>query len=303
MNRYDSYKDTGLDWQRKIPYNWELVRLKKIAYFNTGNSIKDEEKGKYSKHDDSRMYISTSDIDSNNMEINHKSNIYIPLKSKSFKVATKGSTLVCVEGGNGGKKAALATENVNFGNKLCAIKTGNKNTTVENYKKIYEDDIVVNIMLCWMGAIGISKYNGVTSPAYDIYKPNLELVVPEYYHYMFRTNKFRSELFKRGKGIVLMKWRVYSDKFKNIIVPLPDIDEQKRIIGLIEEKKEIILGNISIIKRKLTTLKELKQSLISEVVTGKIDVRNVVIPEYKKVTLLDDEIEEFDETEGIEDGD
>lgn len=457
MNRYENYKDTGLVWQRKIPYNWGLVRLKKIASFNTGNSIRDEEKAQYSKKDDSRMYISTSDIDGNNMEICHKSDIYIPLKAKNFKVATKGSTLVCIEGGSGGKKAALAIEDVNFGNKLCAIKayeeidnyiyyvilsdifknyfllningdrngvsqasigrftfglpttkeqthisnyldwkineinklikienekikllnellekeieniifndsnkasdsnwyksvprsseeikikfifslrdernhlpecdvdlislytklgvirnedikikTGNKNTTVENYKKVYEDDIVVNIMLCWMGAIGMSKYNGVTSPAYDIYKPNLELVVPEYYHYMFRTNKFRSELFKSGKGIVLMKWRVYSDKFKNIIVPLPDINEQKRIIGLIEEKKNIVSDNIFIIKEKLTSLKELKQSLISEVVTGKIDVRNVVIPEYEKVTLLDDETEEFDEMEGIEDGD
>lgn len=457
MNRYENYKDTGLVWQRKIPYNWGLVRLKKIASFNTGNSIRDEEKAQYSKKDDSRMYISTSDIDGNNMEICHKSDIYIPLKAKNFKVATKGSTLVCIEGGSGGKKAALAIEDVNFGNKLCAIKayeeidnyiyyvilsdifknyfllningdrngvsqasigrftfglptrkeqthisnyldwkineinklikienekikllnellekeieniifndsnkasdsnwyksvpraseeikikfifslrdernhlpecdvdlislytklgvirnedieikTGNKNTTVENYKKVYEDDIVVNIMLCWMGAIGMSKYNGVTSPAYDIYKPNLELVVPEYYHYMFRTNKFRSELFKSGKGIVLMKWRVYSDKFKNIIVPLPDINEQKRIIGLIEEKKNIVSDNIFIIKEKLTSLKELKQSLISEVVTGKIDVRNVVIPEYEKVTLLDDETEEFDEIEGIEDGD
>ena len=50
-------------------------------------------------------------------------------------------------------------------------------------------------------------------------------------------------------------------------------------------------------------LENLKQSLISEVVTGKIDVRNIVIPEYKKVTVLDDETEEFDEMEDIEDGD
>ena len=123
MSRYENYKDTGLIWQKKIPYNWEVVRLKKIATFNTGNSIKDEEKAKYAKQDESRLYISTSDIDGNHMKINHKSNIYIPLKSKSFKIASKGSTLVCIEGGNGGKKAALVTEDVNFGNKLCAIKT------------------------------------------------------------------------------------------------------------------------------------------------------------------------------------
>ena len=60
---------------------------------------------------------------------------------------------------------------------------------------------------------------------------------------------------------------------------------------------------IEFISKKIEELELLKQSLISEVVTGKIDVRNVVIPEYEKVTLLDDEIEEFDEMEGIEDGD
>ena len=49
---------------------------------------------------------------------------------------------------------------------------GNKAVTADGYKVVYKDDIVVNIILAWMGAIGISDYNGVTSPAYDVYKPN-----------------------------------------------------------------------------------------------------------------------------------
>ncbi|WP_237775128.1 hypothetical protein [Clostridioides difficile] len=49
-------------------------------------------------------------------------------------------------------------------------------------------------------------------------------------------------------------------------------------------------------------LELLKQSLISEVVTGKIDVRNIDISEYEKVTIIEDEIEEFDEVGGEEDG-
>lgn len=49
--------------------------------------------------------------------------------------------------------------------------TGNKAYTADGYKKVYKDDIVVNIILCWMGAIGISDYEGVTSPAYDVYLP------------------------------------------------------------------------------------------------------------------------------------
>lgn len=43
--------------------------------------------------------------------------------------------------------------------------TGNRAVTAEGYKFVHKDDIVVNIILCWMGAIGMSKYDGVTSPA------------------------------------------------------------------------------------------------------------------------------------------
>ena len=55
---------------------------------------------------------------------------------------------------------------------------GNKAVTVEGYKVVHKDDIVVNIILAWMGAIGVSDYDGVTSPAYDVYIPDFTKVVP-----------------------------------------------------------------------------------------------------------------------------
>ena len=45
--------------------------------------------------------------------------------------------------------------------------TGNKASNADGYKKVYPNDMIVNIILCWMGAIGRSNYAGVTSPAYD----------------------------------------------------------------------------------------------------------------------------------------
>ena len=59
---------------------------------------------------------------------------------------------------------------------------GNKAVNADGYKKVYENDIIVNIILCWMGAIGISKYDGVTSPAYDVYCPR-ENVDSKFYHW------------------------------------------------------------------------------------------------------------------------
>ena len=45
---------------------------------------------------------------------------------------------------------------------------GNKASTTDGYWLVKRGDIVVNKLLAWMGAIGISNYDGVTSPAYDI---------------------------------------------------------------------------------------------------------------------------------------
>ena len=70
---------------------------------------------------------------------------------------------------------------------------GNKVRTVEDYKEVYPNDIVVNIILAWMGAIGMSEHRGVISPAYDIYKPINNNIVSKYYHYLFRTPRFSGE--------------------------------------------------------------------------------------------------------------
>ena len=61
--------------------------------------------------------------------------------------------------------------------------TGNKARNADGYKIVAQNDIIVNILLCWMGAIGRSAYDGVTSPAYDVYKPK-ENVNSQYYHYL-----------------------------------------------------------------------------------------------------------------------
>ena len=39
----------------------------------------------------------------------------------NFKIAKNGSILLCIEGGNAGKKIAITYKNVCFGNKLCCF--------------------------------------------------------------------------------------------------------------------------------------------------------------------------------------
>jgi type I restriction enzyme S subunit len=149
---------------------------------------------------------------------------------------------------------------------------GNKVRTVEDYKEVYPDDIVVNIILAWMGAIGVSQDRGVISPAYDIYKPINPLINSKFYHYVFRTGRFSGECYKKGRGIMDMRWRTYSNEFKSIIVPVVSTDEQKLLTNFLDSRITDIENLINKTKQQIKNIKAAKQSLISEAVTGKIEI-------------------------------
>lgn len=150
--------------------------------------------------------------------------------------------------------------------------SGNHAQTVADYKIVKRNDIVVNIILAWMGSLGISNYDGVVSPAYDVYIPDEEKVVPHYYHYVFRTSGIANECYRYGRGIMMMRWRTYSSEFKRIHVPFPSFDEQQQIADYLDTKSAEIDTLIADKKRQLDILADYKKSLIYEYVTGKKEV-------------------------------
>lgn len=149
--------------------------------------------------------------------------------------------------------------------------TGNKASNADGYKLVYENDIVVNIILCWMGAIGRSAYFGVTSPAYDVYSPK-QKTNSKFYHYLFRTNGFSGDCYKVGRGIMAMRWRTYSDQFRAIKVVSPPQSEQEEIVEYLDEKCDGIDDLIAKKQQYLTEIENYKKSLIYEYVTGKKEV-------------------------------
>ena len=149
---------------------------------------------------------------------------------------------------------------------------GNKAVTADGYKIVQKNDIVVNIILAWMGAIGISNYDGVTSPAYDVYVPDLSKVIPHYFHYVFRTSGISGECYKYGRGIMAMRWRTYSSEFKRIFVPYPDTYEQKKIADYLDDKCAKIDKIIQQKREHIKKIEEYKKSLIYEAVTGKLEM-------------------------------
>lgn len=83
---------------------------------------------------------------------------------------------------------------------------------------------------------------------------------------------------------------------KEVSVPVVSIEEQQHTVESIEELSNTFQSEIASLQSKINYFSSLKHSLISEVVTGKIDVRNVVIPIYEKVDVSvstnEEEVEE-----------
>jgi type I restriction enzyme, S subunit len=143
---------------------------------------------------------------------------------------------------------------------------GNKASTTDGYWLVKKGDIIVNKLLAWMGAIGLSEYDGVTSPAYDIlraYKP----INSKFYHYLFRNPICINKLKKHSKGIMEMRLRLYFDEFGNIKIPYPPLEDQNRIVEFLDRKTAEIDQAIEQKQRLIKLLKEQKAILIDRAVT------------------------------------
>ena len=101
----------------------------------------------------------------------------------------------------------------------------------------------------------------------------------KYISYFCNTSEIKYEKYIESSGEIIV--HISSESLKNIKIPFITIEEQEDIVSkidsFIELQNKIISSKNIIIKNYM----KLKQSLISEVVTGQIDVRNVKIPERK----------------------
>ncbi|UII21657.1 restriction endonuclease subunit S [Fulvivirga ligni] len=147
---------------------------------------------------------------------------------------------------------------------------GNKASTTDGYWRVRKGDVIVNKLLAWMGAIGVSDYDGVTSPAYDILRARKE-VNGRFFHYMFRMPSCVSELKRHSRGIMDMRLRLYFDKFGDVVVPFPSLPEQTAIANFLDDKTAKIDQAIAQKEKMIALLKERKQIIIQNAVTKGLD--------------------------------
>ena len=152
-----------------------------------------------------------------------------------------------------------------------------KAESYEGSKTCKPDDLVINIMWAWMGAMGVSAYTGIVSSAYGVYRPkNDQLFDAEYLDYLTRASPYIAEYNARSRGITSSRARMYTEDFYDIPVVRPPLSEQKEIVAYIRNETQTIDEAIQKSRSEILLIEEYRTTLISEAVTGKIDVRNAI---------------------------
>lgn len=173
--------------------------------------------------------------------------------------------------------------------------TGRKRRMSEDasgYKRIKPGDIGYNLMNAFIGSLGVSEYDGLISPAYAVCRPIVKMC-SKYYQYVYRTPQFLQEFDNNSYGIMIERNRLYFDSFKQIMAPVPPYEEQIEIVEYLEKRLAEIDEMISSIQKEISLVEELKVKLVSDVVTGQVDVRDIKIPTYETET---DNIESDDDS-------
>jgi len=158
------------------------------------------------------------------------------------------------------------------------------------YQFVRPGDFAMNHMDLLTGYIGISEFFGVTSPDYRVFElTDTENCIAEYYLYVFQLGYKRKIFYGLGRGAANKgRWRMPAENFKNYDIPVPPIEEQREIVEYIDQSTKNIDIAICELEKQIELLREYRTRLISDVVTGQIDVRDVIIPDYK--SEADDDI-------------
>ena len=150
-------------------------------------------------------------------------------------------------------------------------------------KLCYENDLVLNRLKAHLGVFALAPQLGVISPDYTVLIPNTERILPAYAEAVLKSDRCRGELRIRVRGIVEGFWRLYTNDFNTIVLPVPPIEEQHSIMEYIVKYRENTKQYEAILIQEISALQELKNRIISDTVSGRIDVRNIEIPEYEYV--------------------
>jgi len=143
------------------------------------------------------------------------------------------------------------------------------------YQVVNINDFAMNSMDLLTGWIDCSPFEGVTSPDYRVFR--FHQSKPQcysYYKYLFQMCYTNRIFYRLGQGVSnLGRWRLQADQFLNMKLPQPPIEEQEKIAAYLDKKTAQVDNLITDINHQIVKLRQYRQIVIHDAVTGKIKVK------------------------------
>ncbi|WP_304123613.1 restriction endonuclease subunit S [Methanosphaera cuniculi] len=137
----------------------------------------------------------------------------------------------------------------------------NSSKDKSNYKLVKPGDIVYNSMRMWQGASGISKYEGLVSPAYTVLSPK-NTISSHFFKYYFKTQKMLNKFKKYSQGLTSDTWNLKYPTISQIKIKSPLSKKQKEIENFITHFLSEIDTKITLMEKKHSLYVDIKKYLL-----------------------------------------
>ena len=124
MQKYNTYKESGIEWIGEIPTDWEVMRLRYRGKSIIGITYKPEQV--VSDKEDGILVLRSSNVQNGKLDFND--NVYVNKEINENQLTKEGDILVCARNGSAhlvGKSAYIPKEweNVTFGAFMSIVRT------------------------------------------------------------------------------------------------------------------------------------------------------------------------------------
>ena len=137
---------------------------------------------------------------------------------------------------------------------------------LSGYQNVPIGDFVLNNQQAWRGSVGVSKYDGIISPAYFVYRLSNNCD-PTYMNYLLRDSGMVQQYETSSRGVGTIQRNLYALWFYESLVIIPPLEDQRRIGAYLERKCNEIDDLIADVQTQINVLEQYKQSVITEAVT------------------------------------
>ena len=164
----------------------------------------------------------------------------------------------------------------------------------DSYARVYNDEMLFALSGETKEEIGQSLINNTNEDTWcsgdaAIFSTN-KTIIPHFLVYALRCPDIIRQKASLAKGDIIV--HISTSALRRIRVQVPPVEEQQAIASQLNKLCTNIDTIVNTLNEEIALFAEYRTRLISDVVTGRLDVRGVVVPEYGAVAGAENSVEE-----------